>query len=74
MDKNLLNQISLDTGGAHFPEVFKGYQERYTLLVLQECYKVFQKRQQSETEYLGMDYLYDIMKHFDIKPEDIVPK
>lgn len=74
MNKNLLHEIALNAGGSHFPDVFKCYQESYTLLVLQECYKVFQKRQQSETEYLGMDYLYDIMKHFDIKPEDIVPK
>lgn len=74
MNKKLLHDLALSAGGSHFPVVFESHQEAYTLLVLQECYKVFQKRKQSETEYLGMDYLYDIMKHFDIDPEDIVLK
>ena len=74
MNSDLIHRLALETGGSHFPAVFESYQKEYTLLVLQECYKVFQKRKQSETEYIAMDYLYDIMKHFDISPEDIVPK
>jgi hypothetical protein len=37
-----------------------------TLKVLQKCYKVFQDSQQSSNEYLAIDFLFDIQKHFGI--------
>ena len=35
--------------------------------VLQECYKVFLDSQQLSKEYLAVDFLFDIQKHFGIK-------
>ena len=66
MNEILLNRLALETGGAHFPEVFKQHQEKYTRQVLQECYKLFRDSQQLSNEYLAVDLLFDIQKHFDI--------
>ena len=66
MNEILLNRLALETGGAHFPEVFKTYQNEYTRQVLQECYKLFRDSQQLSNEYLAVDLLFDIQKHFDI--------
>jgi hypothetical protein len=63
---NLMNKLALAAGGAHFPEVFKQNQEQYTKQVLLECYKLFQDSQHLSNEYLAMDLLFDIQKHFDI--------
>jgi len=63
----LLNRLALEAGGAHFPEVFKQNQEQYTRKVLQECYKLFQDSQDLSDEYLAMDLLFDIQKHFGIQ-------
>jgi len=63
----LLNRLALEAGGAHFPEVFKQNQEQYTRKVLQECYKLFQDSQHLSNEYLAMDLLFDIQKHFEIQ-------
>jgi len=63
----LLNRLALEAGGAHFPEVFKQNQEQYTRKVLQECYKLFQDSQNLSSEYLAMDLLFDIQKHFGIQ-------
>jgi len=63
----LLNRLALEAGGAHFPEVFKQNQEQYTRKVLQECYKLFQDSQDLSSEYLAMDLLFDIQKHFGIQ-------
>ena len=62
-----MNRLALETGGAHFPEVFRTYQNEYTRQVLQECYKVFQDSQQLSEEYLAVDFLFDIQKHFGIQ-------
>jgi len=62
----LLNRLALEAGGAHFPEVFKQNQEQYTRQVLQECYKLFQDSQQLSSNYLAIDLLFDIQKHFGI--------
>jgi hypothetical protein len=62
-----MNRLALETGGSHFPEVFKTYQNVYTWKVLEECYQVFQKSQQTSGEYLAIDFLYDIQKHFGIE-------
>ena len=35
--------------------------------VLQECYKVFLDSQQLSKEYLAVDFLFDIQKHFGIE-------
>ena len=48
MNAGLLNRLALETGGAHYPEVFKQYQEDYTKKVLMECYKVFLDSNQSD--------------------------
>ena len=67
MNEILLNRLALEAGGAHFPEVFKQNQEQYTRKVLQECYKLFQDSQDLSDEYLAMDLLFDIQKHFGIQ-------
>jgi hypothetical protein len=61
-----MNKLALAAGGAHFPEVFKQNQEQYTKQVLLECYKLFQDSE-LPGEYLALDFLLDIQKHFDIK-------
>ena len=66
MNEILLNRLALEAGGAHFPEVFKQNQEQYTRQVLQECYKLFQDSQQLSSNYLAIDLLFDIQKHFGI--------
>ena len=66
MNDSLMNRLALETGGSHFPEVFKQHQELYTKQVLLECYKVFQDSQHLSNEYLAMDLLFDIQKHFEI--------
>jgi hypothetical protein len=63
---SIMNRLALETGGSHFPEVFKTYQNEYTRQVLQECYQVFLDSQQTPDKYLAIDLLYDIQKHFDI--------
>lgn len=67
MNPGLMNKLALAAGGAHFPEVFKQQQEQYTRQVLLECYKLFQDSQQLSKEYLAMDLLFDIQKHFEIQ-------
>ena len=65
MNPGLMNKLALETGGAHFPVVFKQHQELYTKQVLLECYKLFRESELSN-EYLAMDFLFDIQKHFGI--------
>ena len=67
MNGSLMNRLALETGGSHFPEVFKTYQNEYTRQVLLECYQVFQDSQQLSEEYLAVDFLFDIQKHFEIQ-------
>ena len=67
MNANLMNKLALAAGDAHFSEVFKQGQEQYTRQVLLECYKLFQDSQQLSKEYLAMDLLFDIQKHFEIQ-------
>lgn len=67
MNGSLMNRLALETGGSHFPEVFKQHQEEYTRQVLLECYKVFLNSDEKPKEYLALDFLLDIQKHFDIK-------
>lgn len=66
MNAGLLKRLALETGGAHFPEVFKQHQEDYTKKVLMECYQLFLNSDQREDHYLAIDLLFDIQKHFDI--------
>ena len=61
-----MNRLALETGGSHFPEEFKSFQNEYTRKVLLECYKLFQDSQHLSNEYLAMDLLFDIQKHFEI--------
>lgn len=42
-------------------------QEQYTKQVLLECYKVFLESQELSKEYLAIDFLFDIQKHFGIE-------
>ena len=67
MNGSLMNRLALETGGSHFPEGFKTYQNEYTRKVLLECYQVFQDSQQLSEEYLAVDFLFDIQKHFEIQ-------
>ena len=67
MNGSVLNRLALETGGADFPDVFKSYQNIYTWKVLEECYQVFQNSQQPSKEYLAIDFLFDIQKHFGIE-------
>jgi hypothetical protein len=64
---SVLNRLALETGDAHFSDVFKSYQNIYTWKVLEECYQVFQNSQQPSKEYLAIDFLFDIQKHFGIE-------
>jgi hypothetical protein len=61
----LMHRLALETGGSHFPEVFKQHQELYTKQVLLECYKLF-RESELPGEYLAIDFLFDIQKHFGI--------
>jgi len=67
MNHGLMNKLALAAGGARFLEVFKQNQEQYTKQVLLECYKLFQDSQHLSNEYLAMDLLFDIQKHFEIE-------
>ena len=67
MNGSIMNRLALETGGSHLSEVFKTYQNEYTRQVLQECYQVFLNSQQMTDEYLAIDFLYDIQKHFEIE-------
>lgn len=61
MNNELLEQIALKTGGAHFPAVFHHYQKDYMLQVLSEIYEVLQNQQVNS---LAIDFWDDIIKHF----------
>jgi len=66
VNDKLMNRLALETGGSHFSEVFKSHQTEYTKQVLLECYKLFQDSQHLSNEYLALDLLFDIQKHFEI--------
>jgi len=68
MNAELMNRLALQAGGAHFPDVFKQNQESYTRQVLIECYglMVMQNAKQSPQEYLAIDFMFDIQKHFGV--------
>jgi hypothetical protein len=71
MDANLIKKIGIQVGGAHFPTVFADYQEDYTKKVLQECYHVLQYSQSDANEYLAIDLMFDICKHFGLNPQEL---
>ena len=63
MNKELLNELALQTGGSHYPSVFATYQNDYTLRVLSEVYCVFTKQQ---FDGYSIDFWDDIVSHFQL--------
>ena len=63
MNHELLTEIGMKTGGAHFPAVFHHYQKDYVLNVLSEIQHVFQKQQ---FDGYAIDFWDDIIKHFQL--------
>ena len=68
MNKKLLEQIALRTGGSHFPAVFHHYEKDYVLQVLSEIHDVFQKQQ---FDGYAVDFWDDIVKHFALDSYEI---
>jgi hypothetical protein len=68
MNNELLNELALQTGGSHYPSVFKTYQNDYTLRVLSEIHQVFQKQQ---FDGYAIDFWDDIVQHFQLDNTEI---
>ena len=68
MHNELLNHLALETGGSHFPAVFKQYQKDYVLNVLSEIYQVLQKQQ---FDGYAIDFWDDIIEHFQLDNSEI---
>jgi hypothetical protein len=72
MNQKLLNELALQTGGSHFPSVFKQYQKDYVLNVLSELYQVYQQGQDNvEDAYLAIDFWDDIISRFQLDKSEI---
>jgi len=68
MNQELLTELALQTGGSHYPSVFKTYQKDYTLWVLSEIYHVFSKQQ---FDGYAIDFWDDIVQHFQLDNDEI---
>ena len=68
MNNELLTELALQTGGSHYPSVFKTYQNDYTLRVLSEIYQVFSKQQ---FDGYAIDFWDDIVEHFQLDNTEI---
>ena len=68
MNQELLTELALQTGGSHYPSVFKTYQNDYTLRVLSEIYQVFSKQQ---FDGYAIDFWDDIVQHFQLDNTEI---
>jgi hypothetical protein len=68
MNNELLNELALQTGGSHYPSVFKTYQNDYTLRVLSEIHQVFQKQQ---FDGYAIDFWDDIVQHFQLDNNEV---
>ena len=68
MNNELLNELALQTGGSHYPSVFKTYQKEYTLRVLSEIHQVFQKQQ---FDGYAIDFWDDIVQHFQLDNTEV---
>ena len=68
MNNELLNELALQTGGSHYPSVFKTYQNDYTLRVLSEIHQVFQKQQ---FDGYAIDFWDDIVQHFQLDNKEV---
>ena len=71
MNGSLMNRLALETGGAHFPEVFKTYQKDYILNLLSEIYQVYQRGENTPEDYFALDLWDDIVKHFKLDNYEI---
>jgi hypothetical protein len=71
MHNELLNHLALETGGSHFPAVFKQYQKDYVLNVLSEIYQVYEKGENKPEDYLALDLWDDIVRHFQLDNYEI---
>ena len=72
MNQKLLNELALQTGGAHFPAVFHHYQKDYVMNVLSELYQVYQQGQDNaEDAYLAIDFWDDVVQHFKLDHYEI---
>ena len=68
MNNELLNELALQTGGSHYPSVFKTHQNDYTLRVLSEIHQVFQKQQ---FDGYAIDFWDDIVQHFQLDNKEV---
>ena len=68
MNNELLTELALQTGGSHYPSVFKTYQNDYTLRVLSEIHQVFQKQQ---FDGYAIDFWDDIVQHFQLDNTEV---
>ena len=68
MNQELLTELALQTGGSHYPSVFKTYQNDYTLRVLSEIHQVFQKQQ---FDGYAIDFWDDIVQHFQLDNTEV---
>jgi hypothetical protein len=68
---SLMNRLALETGGAHFPAVFKTYQKDYTLNLLSEIYQIYQNGENTPDDYFALDLWDDIVKHFNLDNSEI---
>jgi hypothetical protein len=68
---SLMNRLALETGGSHFPEVFKTYQKDYTLNLLSEIYQIYQNGENTPDDYFALDLWDDIVKHFNLDNSEI---
>jgi hypothetical protein len=68
MNQKLLNDLALETGGAHFPAVFHHYQKDYVLNVLSEIQKVLHE---VPFDAYAIDFWDDVVKHFQLDNYEI---
>ena len=68
MNQELLTEITKQTGGSFFVDTFRSHQEKYTLEMLSEIYRVFSKQQ---FDGYAIDFWDDIVQHFQLDNNEI---
>ena len=68
MNQELLTELALESGGSFFVDTFRSYQEKYTLEMLSEIYRVFSKQQ---FDGYAIDFWDDIVQHFQLDNNEI---
>jgi hypothetical protein len=68
MNHELLDEIGMKTGGAHFPSVFHNYQKDYVLNVMSEMYQILQE---IPFDAYAVDFWDEVMQHFKLDHYEI---